>query len=420
MVGEDAVSVYTQLIMKFIDLLAKLGEEHLRNKQNKPPKRPKIRQGSLSKDNFNKLMKKGVDFKFIPIPKERAWEIARTLEGLGGSFFKADDRESANSLFAVPANQLEMVQTAVKQTLSNLMKEHPEAISVKEGVNRIAPEDISLVSDVMRSYDIPLYTFKGEDGMYTNIVPTGSDGQYQEAMSRVTELKAQLENIDVRTFEMNGLLEMPEYVAKVIPEEESKDIYAVVQAKGLDVRFTHNNDDTVILYPSWQKARVEDAIKECKQCADEIGKFDITVNDNSISIDKETLLKGEDEREYFVKVPNTHGMDYLRLDKGIVSEINSGKTLTTKLEPKALYPIFNSRGDFVAQRATFTETSRRSRGITTGMQSTSRRRLMITNTICSSGKHTDSCRDDTEKRTSYPHMSTWTKHNHICTFHSSR
>ena len=54
--------------------------------------------------------------------------------------------------------------------------------------------------------------------MYTNIVPTGSDGQYQEAMSRVTELKAQLKNIDVRTFEMNGLLENPEFVAKVIPE----------------------------------------------------------------------------------------------------------------------------------------------------------------------------------------------------------
>ena len=28
MVGEDAVSVYTQLLMKFIDLLAKIGEEH--------------------------------------------------------------------------------------------------------------------------------------------------------------------------------------------------------------------------------------------------------------------------------------------------------------------------------------------------------------------------------------------------------
>ena len=27
MIGEDAVSVYTQLLMKFVDLLAKLGEE---------------------------------------------------------------------------------------------------------------------------------------------------------------------------------------------------------------------------------------------------------------------------------------------------------------------------------------------------------------------------------------------------------
>ena len=178
MVGEDAVSVYTQLLMKFIDLLAKIGEEHRRNRQQKVPKRPKIRQGSLSKQDFDKLMKKGVDFKFIPIPKEREQEIEKNIRGLNGSFFKCDDPDYANTLFAVPANQLEMVQTAVKQTLSGLMLEHPEAITVKEGVNRIPPEDISLVSDVMRSYDIPLFSFKGEDGMYTNIVPTEYIGQY--------------------------------------------------------------------------------------------------------------------------------------------------------------------------------------------------------------------------------------------------
>ena len=40
MVGEDAVSVYTQLLMKFVDLLAKIGEEKRQNKLRKPPKIP--------------------------------------------------------------------------------------------------------------------------------------------------------------------------------------------------------------------------------------------------------------------------------------------------------------------------------------------------------------------------------------------
>ncbi|MBR1432279.1 hypothetical protein [Ruminococcus sp.] len=350
MVGEDAVSVYTQLLMKFIDLLVKIGEERRRGKQLRAPRKPKIRQGSLSKEDFNKLMKKGVDFRFIPIPKEKEQEIEKTIKGLGGSFFKADDPEKTNSLFAVPSHQLEMVQIAVKQVLTDVMNEHPGAVTVKEGVNRIPPEDISLVSDVMRGYDIPLFTFKGEDGMYTNIVPTEYNGQYDQAMNRVMEIKAQLENIDVRTFEMDGLLEMPRYVARVIPETEKDELYAAFKAKGLDVRFAHHGDDTAIIYPYWQKAKVETAIDEYRKAVDEISKFDITVNDNSISIDKDTLLKDEDQKEYFVRVPNTHGMDYLRLDKDNVTEINGGKTLTTKLDPKALYPVFDSKGDFVAQR----------------------------------------------------------------------
>ena len=70
MVGEDAVSVYTQLLMKFVDLLVKIGEEKRRNKQQKAPKKPKIRQGSLSKKDLSKLVNKGADFGFIQIPKE--------------------------------------------------------------------------------------------------------------------------------------------------------------------------------------------------------------------------------------------------------------------------------------------------------------------------------------------------------------
>lgn len=87
MVGEDAVSVYTQLLMKFIDRLVKIGEERRRGKQLRAPGKPKIRLGSLSEDDFNKLMKKGVDFKFIPIPKEKEAEVEERIKRLHGSFF---------------------------------------------------------------------------------------------------------------------------------------------------------------------------------------------------------------------------------------------------------------------------------------------------------------------------------------------
>ena len=50
MVGEDAVSVYTQLLMKFMDLLVKIGEEKQRNKQ---PKKPKTLKPSSQKKRRN-------------------------------------------------------------------------------------------------------------------------------------------------------------------------------------------------------------------------------------------------------------------------------------------------------------------------------------------------------------------------------
>ena len=350
MVGEDAVSVYTQLLMKFIDLLVKIGEEHRRNRMGKEPPKPKIRQGSLSKDDFNKLMKKGVDFKFIPIPKEKEVEVEKCIKDLGGSFFKAADPDNANSLFAVPAHQMEMVQTAVKQTLSNIIKEHPEAIKVKDG-DRISPDDMPLVSDVMRRYDIPVYSFKSEDGKYTNIVPTEYEGQYNRAMSAAMQMKDQLDNIEYRTFDMAGTLEKPEIIAKVITENEAADLYAAMRSNGLDsVQFAEYGDDKVMLYYPWQEERIKDIAEKCRQTEKESAEFEITVNDNSISIDKSTLLKGENEREYFVKVPNTHGMDHLILNKNDVSEINGGKSLMTKLEPDKRYSIYDSQGQYVGDR----------------------------------------------------------------------
>ena len=346
MIGEDAVSVYTQLLMKFIDLLVKIGEEH----RHKAPKAPKIRQGKLSKSEFNKLMQKGTEFKFIPIPKERAEDVEKDVNGLGGSFFKADDPENENVLYAVPAHQLDMVQTAVKQVLTNIMKDHPDAIQVKDGVDRIDEKDMPLVSEVMRSYDIPMFSFKSEDGKYTNIVPTEYEGQYKKAMNRAMEFKAQIEDIDVRTFEMNGTFEYPDQIAKVITENEAETLFEALQAKGLGVKFAHYGDDTAILYPRWNKEKVEAVIDESRKTSGKVDAFDITINDNSISIDKSTLLREEDEREYFIRVPNTHGADHIRLERAETTEINGGKTLTTKLDPNRMYPIYDSHGDFVAER----------------------------------------------------------------------
>ena len=43
----------------------------------------------------------------------------------------------------------------------------------------------------------------------------------------------------------------------------------------------------------------------------------ITVVDSGITVNKEKLLEAENENEYFTKVPNTGGQDYIKIPTGI-------------------------------------------------------------------------------------------------------
>ena len=127
MVGEDAVSVYTQLLMKFMDLLVKIGEEKHRNKQ---PKKPKIRQGKLSKHDFNSLIRKGAEFGFIQVPKNVDAEVERITKEMGGTFFKVDDTDNNNVLYAVPMSQTDFLYKAQSQVSSKAAIEYPSSISI--------------------------------------------------------------------------------------------------------------------------------------------------------------------------------------------------------------------------------------------------------------------------------------------------
>ncbi len=44
---------------------------------------------------------------------------------------------------------------------SSMMKETPSAVSIKDGASKISEEDMPLVTDIMRWYDIPMFSFNG-------------------------------------------------------------------------------------------------------------------------------------------------------------------------------------------------------------------------------------------------------------------
>lgn len=52
------------------------------------------------------------------------------------------------------------VDAAVRHVTAELMKNDPSSLIVKDGKSKISEEDMKLTTGVLRSHDIPVYSFK--------------------------------------------------------------------------------------------------------------------------------------------------------------------------------------------------------------------------------------------------------------------
>ena len=70
-------------------------------------------------------------------------------------------------------------------------------------------------------------------------------------------------------------------------------------------------------------------------------------------MDIKNLLVPElsDENTYFLRVPNTSGKDYIRLDKSDCEIINGGKSIKTELDMEKKYSIYDSAGNIKQKRS---------------------------------------------------------------------
>ena len=69
-------------------------------------------------------------------------------------------------------------------------------------------------------------------------------------------------------------------------------------------------------------------------------------------MDIKNLLVPElsDENTYFLRVPNTSGKDYIRLDKSDCEIINGGKSIKTELDMERKYSVYDSSGKIKQKR----------------------------------------------------------------------
>ena len=353
MVGDDACSVCASLIQKLLEFIANMERNKQYRKDAKPPKKPKIKTGKLSKKNFEKLQQLGMNFEYLPISKNLMPQFEAAMKKMGGTFFTGGIEDNNSVYVAIPAAQRNMATLASQHMLSKEIEIKPDSFILKDGNDKISEEEMKVTSDIMSSYDIPLFAFKTDDGKYMTVVPKEFEGQYIEAMKDVREQLKEINNIDVVRYDQFSPLDNPEFAAYIVTDEEAQELAKLAEFGELDIKFVKAEQGTAVFYSTDIAPRISEAREEYAKSLSESEQYWIDVTDNTISMDIKNLLVPElsDENTYFLRVPNTSGKDYIRLDKSDCEIINGGKSIKTELDMERKYSVYDNSGNIKQSRS---------------------------------------------------------------------
>lgn len=346
MIGDDACSTFVALLKSILDIVSSIEKEKNRANAAKKPDVPKIKVGKLSKQHFEKLQKAGAEFKYITVPAEKLPEIEKTVRKMGGSYFNAQVGDNNNAVLAVPASQLDLLNMAMKHIVANDLAENSDRIIVKDGKDLIDAEDMGIIDRVMNKYDIPVISFKTDEGKYMNVVPKEYDGQYSKALTEAEQVKKEVGNIEVTRYEQTEPLDELDFEAYALTADEAKELASIAKADDLDISFVPFGDKIAVKYSTDISEKVEKAREEYKASLQECEDYLIEVYDNVITLDMQKLNIEElnTPDSFFMRVPNTSGQDYIRIGKAEAEMINGGKTLKSELDFDKKYPIYDVNG----------------------------------------------------------------------------
>lgn len=346
MIGDDACTTFVELLKRILDIISDMEKSRGRGEISSKKNFPKIKTGKLSKQHFEKLQRAGAEFKFVTVPAEKLSEIEETVRRMGGSYFNAQVGDNNNAVLAVPASQLNLLNMAMKHAVANELAENSDKIIVKDGKDLIPAEDMGIVDRVMNKYDIPVISFKTDDGKYMNVVPKEYEGQYSKALEEAEQVKKEVGNIEVTRYEQTAPLDKLGFEAYTVSEDEAKELFAAAKADNLEISFVPYEDKVAVMYRSDISEQVGRAREEYKESLQECEDYLIEVYDNVITLDMQKLNIEElnTADSFFMRVPNTSGQDYIRISKMEAELINGGKTLRTELDFDKKYPVYDVSG----------------------------------------------------------------------------
>lgn len=351
MIGEDAVNSTTAMMNKLLQIMLeiiRMRNERLRYADRFPQKdskTPKIKYGEMKTAEYNKLLKEGEKMRTVSVPTDKLENINDYAKKLGAKYWVMED-EGKTATIVVPESYYNQFNDALQQSIKEQLSKNAASLTVKDGTELVPESDISLVKSVLDYHDIPVYTFQTKDGNYMNIVPSEYDGQYREAMQEVEQLKEKMQNIDIDTFNQTlpftYIDKLGDKIQEITPEQAE---YLAAELPDEKISFVKDeNGSAAIRFPQELSEKINECIGKQHEAIKSAEDYMITVVDSGITVNKDKLLVNENETEYFTKVPNTGGQDYIKIPKSETQILDGGKTIGTKLDFEKTYQIYDQNG----------------------------------------------------------------------------
>ena len=350
MVGEAVASESMALAQKWLEIILMLlrfmhehGSKAAREGNNH------IKYGKINALDYKRMMKNGVKFTPITIPKECLKEVSQIAARLGGGFSMPmyDDKSSPNVVINVPDYALAAVSKAVELVTQKRLAESPDTLKVHKGNELIEKEKADIVNDALNYYDIPAYRFVNGDGSQMNIISPEYEDSYKNAVARADEIYNDInKNIVMEKFiptvPLNEidyeLTELDGNTAEYLTAEFGNNIEILQDGEQLAAKFSRDISDNVHKALSEQDKQLEEYDLD----------NDIAVVDNTITINK-SLIANETDNAYLTRVPNTKGSSYIWLNKNDVEPITDKKgnivTLKSTIDYSKSYTICDKNGN---------------------------------------------------------------------------
>lgn len=356
MIGEDAVNSTTAMIEKLMQIILEIirmqrdsqrynsREAAKSSKEN--AKQPKIKFGEMKKTEYKKMLNAGDKMHRIEVDKNQLEGLNKIAKEIGAKYWVMSTEGNTASVI-VPEKFFVQMQGALEEATKLQLTKSPQSLAVHNGAEIISAEDIDMAKAVLSYHDIPAATFK-TDGGYMNIVSSDFDGQYKAAMQEISRLKDELKNIDITVFEQT----MPfEYInkldTKIIEATQEMAQYIKLNVPEAELLRTESGE-IAVKYPAASEAQIQNCITNYSNDIAAAQDYQAVIIDNTININRDKLLISENTSEYFTRVPNTAGQDYIKIAKDD-SALTDGKTISTKIDYDKTYQIFDKDGNLKSE-----------------------------------------------------------------------